>query len=158
MVSHALRLEWIAFINTFYCIYLPSGSSRYESKDREPGWMCKRFRTVQYLLLRVLDLSRTRSFQPCSSGLWWFIDWLIHSFIFLHHGKNKLLLRKKSNLLAKNLKLFSNIGLIEIHHISHIHVCICLHSLTIKEKVPKKSVIFQIFTRIWEGILKSWKN
>ena len=58
------------------------------------------------------------------SLIWWFID----SFIILHHGKNKVLERKRLYLLAENLKIFPNIVLAELHHISQIHIGTCLHS------------------------------
>jgi len=82
--------------------------------------------------LRVLDLSRIRSYPGLK-----LIDSFIHWFIFW-----TVPMEKYCSLSAKNLKIFTSIHLIQVHHISKIYVCIYLSSITIKEIVVRMCHMF----------------
>ena len=71
--------------------------------------------------------SRLVLINPILQHLGWFIDWFIHSSVWTVPRV------KYSSLWAKILKMFSNIDLMEVHHISKIGVCIYLSCLTNKE-------------------------
>jgi hypothetical protein len=95
--------------------------------------------------LRVLDLSRLVLINPT---LQCFIDSLIHSSFFTVPKV------KYSSLSAKILKIFVNIELIEVHHISKTRVCIYLSHFTIKEIMVK---IWYMVLNIHQGLRKNPK-
>jgi superfamily II helicase len=61
-------------------------------------------------------------------------------------------------LLAKNLKMFPNIGLAELHRISQIHVCTCLHSSSVKEIVQEIVMFTKIIIKVQEKFVKLCKD
>ena len=70
--------------------------------------------------------------------------WLIHWFIFFTVPRVMW-----SSLQAKILKIFFNIDLMEVHHISKNNVCIYLSHLTIKETTVR---IWYLFWNIHQGL------
>ena len=77
------------------------------------------------------------------------IDWLIHWFTFFTVPRVK-----SSSLWAKILKIFVNIDLIEVHHISKTCFCLYLSHLTIKETRVR---IWYLFWNIHQGLSKNPK-
>ena len=92
-------------------------------------------------------LTRTRTCHACDGPLPQ-VDSFIHSSFFTVPRV------KSSSLWAKILKIFVNIDLIEVHHISKNNVCIYLSHLTIKETRVR---IWYLFWNIHQGLSKNPK-
>ena len=85
------------------------------------------------------------STQVCSTFL---IDWLIDWCFFTTPRV------KYFSVWAEILKIFTNIDLMGVHHISKIGVCLYLSPLTIKETVVRN---WYMFWNIHQGLRKNTK-
>ena len=93
-------------------------------------------------------LTRTRTCHACDGPLPQ-VHSFIDSFIFW-----TVPLEKYCSLWAKNLKIFSDVVLMEAHHMSKTRVCIYLSYLTIKAIVVR---IWYVFSNIHQGLRENRK-